>query len=485
MSHEGEAGRAGTVRRIGRGLGPALYVALRLAPAPEGLGPEAWAVTALGAFMAVWWITEAVPLPVTALLPIVLLPLSTPDGVKAAVAPYANPVLFLFLGGFLLADALQRWDLHRRIALRIVRHAGGRAEASLVGGFMAATAFLSLWVSNTATTVMMLPIAGSVIEWAKRDGRTAAKLAPCLFLGIAYSASIGGVGTLIGTPPNALLAGFVRENYGMSLGFARWMMVGLPLVMLLLPLAWFVLVRITFPLRRKDSVAGTAAVLEVSERLGPLSWAEKSVAVVFALTAAAWVTRPLLERVLPGLSDAGIALTAGIVLFLWPARSSRASFLLDASRLPALPWDILLLFGGGLSLASAIQRTGLAEFLGDALSGAGALPLLLLTAIVVTLMIFLTELTSNTASTATFLPVLGAMAVALGIAPLTLTVPMVVAASCAFMMPVATPPNAIVFASGQVRIGDMVRTGLVLNLLFAALLPPVTLTLARRVFGAG
>jgi sodium-dependent dicarboxylate transporter 2/3/5 len=478
----------GRAQRIGLVLGPALFAGLRLLPAPDGFGADAWAVCALGALMAAWWITEAVPLAVTALLPIALLPLTTGDGVSAAVSPYANPVLFLFLGGFLLAEALQRWGLHRRIALGIVRRAGGGSEATLVAGFMVATAFLSLWVSNTATVVMMLPIATSVIEWARRDGAGSASLAPCLLLGVAYAASIGGVGTLVGTPPNALLAAFVRDQYGTSIGFARWMMIGLPLVLVLLPVAWLLLVRVVLPVGRGGApggAGGAGAVAEAAERLGPITREERRVAAVFVLAAGAWVTRPLLERFLPGLSDAGIAVLVGIALFLVPTGSPRAAFLLDASSLPRLPWDVLLLFGGGLSLASAIQRTALAERFGGALAGAGALPLPVLVGIVVVTMIFLTELTSNTASTATFLPVLGALAMGIGRDPLLLIVPTVIAASCAFMMPVATPPNAIVFASGQVRIGQMVRAGLLLNLVFAVLLPPLTMLLVRFAFGGG
>jgi len=469
--------------RVGLALGPALALLLIVLPPPEGLDPAAWRTAAVGVLMATWWITEAIPIPATALVPLALFPLLGAAPLHDAAAPYANPVIFLFLGGFLLAQALQRWNLHRRMALRILRTLGSR-PASLVAGFMAATAFLSMWVSNTATAVMMLPIGVSVIQLTRSGSDDdSTPFATALMLGIAYAASIGGIGTLVGTPPNALLAGFVSESYGIQIGFAQWLVVGLPMVAVMLPLAWLVLVRWVFPVHGVTLSGGRELLDTEARSLGPLRRGEALTAVVFTLTALAWILRPQLQRIVPGLSDPGIAILAGVVLFVVPADFRRGVFLLDWRSAAKLPWDVLVLFGGGLSLADAINRTGLAAWMGEALSGLGTLPVLALVTVVVLLMIFLTELTSNTASTATFLPILASLALGIGENPLLLAVPAVIAASCAFMMPVATPPNAIVFASGYVGIPRMARAGVVLNLLFTVLIPLLAWFLVAWTFG--
>ncbi len=474
--------------RVGLALGPLAFLALLLVPAPAGLSPEAWRTAALAALMAVWWLTEAIPLPATALLPLILLPLLGVGGATEAAAPYANPIIFLFLGGFLIALGMQRWGLHRRIALTILRRAGTR-PASLVAGFMAATAFLSMWVSNTATAMMMLPIGVSVLGMVAGDKgsgtaiRARRHLETALLLGIAYAASIGGLGTLIGTPPNAFLAAFMLEAYEVEVGFARWLLFGLPVVVVVLPLTFWLLTRVAFPLGREAIPGGRGAIERELARLGPLRGPERAVAVVFAAVAVLWVVRPLLERWVPGLTDPGIAMAGGLALFLIPRDLRAGEFVMSWAWAERLPWGILLLFGGGLSLAAAIDRTGLNLWIGEAASGLAEWPLPLFLALVAAFIIFLTELTSNTATAAAFLPILGAVAVRAGWDPLVLAAPAALAASCAFMLPVATPPNAIVYGSGRLEMADMARAGLWLNLLMIVVVTLAGALLLPLVFG--
>ncbi|MFN2317984.1 MAG: SLC13 family permease [Gemmatimonadales bacterium] len=489
MPDDISAGPASPLRRlIGLGLGPILLALTIALPAPAGLSTEAWWTAGVTFLMVSWWVTETVPIPVTALLPLICFPLLGILGMEAAAAPYANPVVFLFLGGFLLARAVEKWGLHRRVALHVVGKAGTE-PARLVGGFMLASALLSMWISNTATTIMMLPIGVSIIglmEAAEQGTpRRSSSFGLALMLGIAYGASIGGVGTLIGTPPNALLAGFMLENYGFRVGFLDWMMIGLPVVAIFLPLAWWILTRWVFSVDR-IAIPGAEAIIagEVS-RLGPPSRGERMVAVVFVLTALAWIFRPVLERWLPGLTDTGIAIAAAILLFVLPVHPSRGEYLLDWKTAEGLPWGVLLLSGGGLSLAAAVASTGLAAWTGEGLAQLGDLPIIVLMLAVTTVLVFLTEIMSNTAALAAFLPVIAALSLGLGAHPMLLAAPAAIGASCAFMMPMATPPNAIVFGSGRVTIPQMARAGLVLNLIVIALIPVLTWVLLILVFGFG
>jgi solute carrier family 13 (sodium-dependent dicarboxylate transporter), member 2/3/5 len=452
-------------------LGPLLGVAMLLAPAPEAVSPEAWRTAAIGAWMAVWWVTEAVPLPATALLPVVLFPPLGILSLRAATSPYANPLIFLFLGGFVLALAMERWGLHRRVALLTVRAVGTRPDR-LVLGLMIAAAGVSMWVSNTATAVMMMPIGLSVILLVRPDAEYGAgrpvdfNFAVCVMLGIAYACSIGGLATLIGTPPNALLAGFMLETYGYSIGFAEWLAIGLPLVVVTLPATWLLLTRVAFPIRIREIPGGREAIDAEHASLGGMSRGEWSVAAVFALAATLWVSRPFLEGTIPGLSDAGIAVAAALLLFVLPAeRGGRR--VMDWQTAERLPWGVLLLFGGGLALAEAVTATGLAEWIAAALPVSAGTPAVALVLLVAVVVILLTELTSNTATAAAFLPLVAAIAIGIGENPLMLAVPAALAASCAFMMPVATPPNAIVYGSGYVTIAQMIRAGAWLNALFA------------------
>lgn len=473
--------------RIGLILGLVLFVGALAVPVPGGMSPLAWRTAALALLMATWWVTEALPIAATALLPILLIPPLGIGTVGAATAPYANPVIYLFLGGFLIAAALERCGLHRRMALTIVR-IGGVDPARLIGAFMVATAFISMWVSNSATVAMMLPLAVSIGAMIQpREGQGADDAGPrhfriALLLGLAYAASIGGLGTLIGTPPNALLAGFMSESFDLRIGFGSWMLLGVPLVLLALPITWFLLTRVLHPVPAEPIAGGRQFIDAALRDLGSPSRAEWIVGTITALTAAAWVTQPLLSRVIPGLSDAGIAIGGAILLFLATVNWDRDERALDWRAAERLPWGVLVLFGGGLSLAQAIQTTGLAEWIGQSLAWTGIWPPVVVILVVTAVIVFLTELTSNTATAAAFLPVVASLAVGIDLDPLLLTVPAALAASCAFMMPVATPPNAIVYGSGSLEIGQMVRAGFVLNLVMIVVITAFTLVVVPRLF---
>ncbi|MFZ2493662.1 MAG: SLC13 family permease [Thermoanaerobaculia bacterium] len=472
-------GTARAVSQIGFISGIALFAFLLTLPPPVGLPAAGWRAAAVAALMATWWITEAIPIPATALLPLVLFPLLGIAPIAKAAPPYANPVIFLFLGGFILAAALERSRLHRRIALNVV-HAVGTRPANLIAGFMIATAAISMWVSNTATVLMMLPIATSVLSVMKADGE---KVRIPLLLGIAYSASIGGLGTLIGTPPNALLAGFAAETLQRKIGFAEWMVVGVPLVVVSIPLAWLLLTRVLFPVVNTASPETEEILDRERAALGSMSRAEWVAASVCSATAIAWVLQPLLARIAPAVTDAGIAMTGGLLLFVIPVEPRAWRFAVAWEDVERLPWGVLILFGGGLSLASSIEATGLARWTGTALAGLENVSPLLLTTVITTVVIFLTELTSNTATAATFLPLVSSLATAFGLDPFLLAIPATLAASCAFMLPVGTPPNALVFASGHLTIRQMAKAGIWMNLLMIVLIEAATFLLAVPIFG--
>ncbi|CAN5642883.1 DASS family sodium-coupled anion symporter [soil metagenome] len=470
-------------RQIGLFLGPLLLIAVLLSPAPPGMEANAWRTAAVAVLMATWWVTEAIPIPATALTPLVAFPLLGIAPINAAAAPYANPVIFLFMGGFMIASALEGCGLHKRIALTIISWVGTR-PANLVAGFMAATAFLSMWVSNTATVVMMLPVALSILALAEMtpDKPASPHLPVALLLGIAYAANIGGIGTLIGTPPNALLAGFLSTTFGRQIGFAEWMMFGVPLVAVALPLCWLLLVKILYPVGTAH-LSGSDIIAREVRSMGRISPGEMIVGGITACVALAWVFQPVLGNALPGLSDAGIAIAGALLLFLVPVRLRPLKFALDWSRAERLPWAVLILFGGGLSLAGAIQDTGLAAWIGSSLQWLRPFSPILVALAVTTVIVFLTELTSNTATAAAFLPVAASLAIAMAVDPLLLAIPTAVGASCAFMMPVATPPNAIVYGSGRIAMPQMVKAGLWLNIILILLINLLTMTLARFVFG--
>lgn len=491
-----------TVRWIGLFTGPILAAAVFFITPESGeaeLQSAGRATLAMMVWMAVWWLTETVDISATSLLPIALFPLLGIASIKESTAPYASPVIYLFLGGFLIAASMQRWGLDKRIALSILRVVG-KSPTRMIGGFMLATAALSAFVSNTATTAMMLPIALSVIglfelrnpigqpndptdptdivaEANEDYARTSqsANFAVCLMLGIAYAASIGGIATIIGTPPNGILVEFLRENLGIDISFAQWLRIGIPITVVFLPIAWILLTRILFPVHKMNFSTASDFLDREYKKLGPTKPGEWTTLIVFLCAALLWIFRPNLAAIsfgpeenpyqpFAGLSDGNIAILASITLFVIPVDIKKRTMTMNWETARRIPWGILVLFGGGLSLAAAVKANGVAQFFGMQAQIIEGAPAIIVLFCVVTVVVFLTELTSNTATTAALLPILAAIAPGLDISPTMLCVAAAVSASCAFMMPVATPPNAIVFGSGRVSIPQMAKAGLWLNI---------------------
>ena len=521
-------------RRAGLVAGPAAFVGL-LAFSPFALPPAANAALAATLWIATWWVTEAVPIPATSLLPIVLFPATGVTGAAETTAPYADPVVFLLLGGFMLALGVERRNLHRRIALAVVSRVGLRSDRLLLG-FMVATAVLSMWISNSATAMLMVPIATAILvefesfsNGDETDGRSPADLETAspagpsdpasppnratqnrrddggsllagldtdardestaqfglaLMLGIAYGASIGGVATLVGSPPNAVFAGVAESRLGVEIGFLDWLVFAAPLSVVFLLVTWGVLARLLDPgvgtIREAEAVVSTQR-----EALGPMGTAERRVLAVFLTVAAGWLLRPfVLQPLVPGFTDAAVAVVGSVLLFVVPAGSEGA--LLEWRDTARVPWGVLLLLGAGFSLANAFQASGLDAIVADSLSLLAGVPLIVLLLAVATVVVFLTEVTSNTATATVFMPILLGLGLTLGVSPLVLMAAASLAASFAFMLPVATPPNAIVFGSGYVTVPQMSRVGLWLNLLGIVAVVAITyawLPVALRVAG--
>ena len=452
-------------RLIGLLLGPLFALVMLLMPPPDGLSAQGWRTAIIVVWMAIWWMSEAMPLAVTALLPLACFPILGIASMADTATGYAHPLIFLFLGGFILARAMHVWSLDRRIAHGVVGHIGTDPRL-IIGACMVVTAFLSMWVSNTASAMVMLPIGHSILSASVRTGgRTTNDFAPALMLGIAYAATIGGMATLIGTPPNALFAGYMSAAHGIEIGFARWMSVGVPMVLIMLPLTWLVLTRIAFRIPRNSITPSGGSWSDAAAPIGPITKGERRVAILILMTAMAWITRPLIDSLVPGIAitDAGIAVIAAILAFAIPVDLGRGRFLLSWSEATEIRWDVLILFGGGLALANAISTSDLDSWIGGgiaALEGIPVFPLLLLVGIFV---VFVGELASNTAMAAVLLPI--ALFATLG-----------------FMLPVATPPNAIVFGTGAVSMGHMIRAGLILNGIGIFVVTIVALTFSRFVF---
>ena len=453
-------------------------------PESDGLAPEAQRAAAIFVLMGVWWATEAVPIAITALIPLVFFPLLGVASIEATAAPYANKNIFLFLGGFFLSLAIQKCNLHKRIALTILKFTGTRGK-SIIAGFMVSSCLLSMWIMNTSTTIMLLPIGLAIIAVVKESMTELSELEKlnfqvALLLGIAYAANIGGIATLIGTAPNMALNGFMEEQYNVSISFLDWMKVGVPVSLTLLPLAWLSLTRLSFPVNFQTSEQTQATIINMRHSLGEIKTSEKRVLFIFLFTAFLWVTRGQINNIpgLEGLSDPGIAMLCGLALFLTPSGSTSENLLewKDAER--GVPWGVLLLFGGGLSLAAAAQSTGLAAWIGGLMPV--GLSIVLLVFMFTTLIIFLTELTSNLATTATFLPIVAIIATQFGFDPILLTASIAIAASCAFMLPVATPPNAIVFGSELIKVPQMMRAGIVLNVISIVIVSLASIYLVRK-----
>ena len=420
-----------------------------------GLSPQGQAVLATTCWIAIWWITEAVELEATALLPLLVFPLSGGLDIKSVAESYGNPFIFLFMGGFIIGLAIQKWDLHKRIALNVISFVGTNPKKVILG-FMISTAFLSMWISNTATSIMMLPIGYSVISQFDDSGTFGRNL----LLGIAYSASIGGMATLIGTPPNIVFAGVIKETFNVELSFLQWMLFALPFVILFIFVSWYYLANFC----GKLSLGDMKKEIKLQE-LPPISKQEKRVLIVFTTIAFMWITRSfLIEKLLAGIDDTQIAMLGAVSLFLIPAGEGKGK-LMNWETAKKLPWGILLIFGAGLAIAEGFSTTDLASWLGEQLLELKAVPLFIVLLLVIASVNFLTEITSNLATASMILPILAAMAVSINLSPFSLMVSAILASSCAFMLPVATPPNAVVFSSGKIRITEMVKTGFVLNLI--------------------
>ena len=475
-------------QKIGLWLGPTIGLILIMLPPPETMPLSAWHTAIAAILMAIWWCTEAVHVSVTAIVPLAIFPLLGIGDIKTVAAPYANPIIYLFMGGFVIALAVEKWALHKRIALTILTSVG-KSGPAIVGGFMLASAIISMWVMNTSTTLMLLPIGVSVVKIVSESAdelndTQKHNFQLAVLLGIAYSATIGGMATIVGTAPNAFFVGFMKENGFTEIGFGQFMLVGFPLTLVMLPLAWFAITHIVFPIKFSTSDATRNHLYKLRADLGLMSIAEKRVSVVFASAAFLWMTRPLLNMlsIFSGLSDAGIAMIAATILFLIPSANKNDPYLMKWETMSKLPWGLLILFGGGLSLASSVAQTGLADWIGESLVVLGGAGTIVLVIVITTLIAFLTELTSNTATTGTFLPVVAALAIGISVDPLIFALPATLAASCAFMLPVATPPNGIVYGSGYIRIPEMVKAGFVLNIIGIVVLSILALIVAPIVF---
>lgn len=447
-------------------LGPALFVLMEVLGPPSSMNMAAYQVLCVTAWIAVWWITEAIPIAVTALLPIVLFPLTGALSLSATTASFGHKYIFLYLGGFLLAISIEKWNLHKRIALNIINLIGSNIN-TIILGFMVATAFMSMWISNTATSVMMLPMGMAVVsQFNRKDNEKTSDglfFGKALMLAIAYSASIGGFASLIGSPPNLVLAGVLEETYGVKITFMQWMKVGLPISAVLMVICWIYLTRFAFKFEQKEFPGGRKEIKSMLTQLGKMSSEEKIVLAVFAITATLWMTRSLIENLVPVIDDTIIAMIAGISLFIIPAKNNTR--IIDWSECAQIPWGIILLFGGGMALAEGFSETGLAQWIALQMTQMQGLHLIVLILVLVASVNFLTEITSNLATTAMLLPVLAPMAFAFNLHPFMIMVAVTISASCAFMLPVATPPNAVVFGSGYLRIPDMIRAGIWMNLI--------------------
>lgn len=475
-------------RKIGLIVGLLFFVMPLIIPAPAGMGGMAWHTAGIALLLAAWWATEVLPIPITSLLPLLLFPAVGVLTMAESSAPYARPTIFLLLGGFIIATALARWNLHRRLALNILVRVGDNPTA-IIGGFMAATALMSMWISNTASTIMMIPIALSLAgEIVKDSSAKHQGFILCLVLGIAYAASIGGLGTPIGTPPNLFVVSFMRETYDIEISFFTWMLFGIPTVIIMVPVAWFVLTKWAYPFNLSDAPVAQSLLQKELAAMGPMTVPQKRVACVFLLVALSWVFRVPVQQnfhIILWLNDAMIAIGGAVLLFIIPSgcTTEKSTALLDWDTANKIPWGVLLLFGGGLSLAAGVKTSGLAIWLGTAMSAMGTMPLILMILCLVMLVVFLTELTSNTATVATLLPVLGALAATTGIDPMMLFAPVALSASCAFMLPVATAPNAVIYSTGKVTIPQMVNAGFRLNLVAIVVVTSLSYALVPLIFG--
>ena len=458
-----------TVQLVGLILGPLLFILMMFFLSPEGMGSEAQPVLAVTLWVATWWITEAIPIPVTSLLPILLLPVTGAMEADVVTSAYGNDIIYLFLGGFFIATAMEKWNLHKRLALAIIAFIGTGTQRILLG-FMVATAFLSMWVSNTAAVMMMIPMGLAITAQVAAalkgtpEEKELPKFEKALIFGIGYAGTIGGLGTLIGTPPNIILAAQVKELFGVEISFAGWMLIAVPIVIVLLFSTWFYLGRFAFKMNLKGLPGGKEVIQQERHGLGKTTFEEKAVSAVFIFAAFMWITREFLWMgILPGLKDGMIAVVAAVLLFAIPTSKKIGKRILSWEDSKEIPWGVLLLFGGGLAIAAGFRDTGLSEWIGSQLTALEGFHMIVIIAASSFLVLALTEFTSNTATATMILPVLAALAMTMNIHPYALMVPAAMAANCAFMLPVGTPPNAIIYGTGKLKLSDMVRVGFMIN----------------------
>ncbi|MDP2284938.1 MAG: SLC13 family permease [Pseudohongiella sp.] len=463
---------------IGLLLGPSLFLLTTLFFSPEGLSDQGKIVLGITLWIATWWITEAIPIPATSLLPILLLPVTGVLDNASVTSAYGDDIIYLFLGGFFIATAMEKWNLHKRIALAIIAFVGTSTQRILLG-FMLATGFLSMWVSNTAAVMMMVPMALAITNQVAKTlkGRDDEAHVPsfekALLFGVGYGGTIGGLGTLIGTPPNIILAAQVQQLFGTEISFAGWMLIGAPLVLVLLIVTWLYLGHVAFPAKIHNLPGGREMIQRERDALGKMGYEEKIVAAVFVGAAFMWISRvQVWEKIflIPELRDGMIAIAAAVLLFVFPSKTPGQTRVLDWKDSKEIPWGILLLFGGGLAIAAAFRASGLSTWMGNQLTVFDSFHLIVMIAGATLLILFLTEITSNTATATMILPVVAALALALEIHPYALMIPCAMAANCAFMLPVGTPPNAIIFATDKLKITEMMKVGFLLNMIAAALI---------------
>ncbi len=464
----------GTIKKTGFILGLVVFAILATVPAPEGMEPAAMKVAAVTALMAIFWITEALPIPATALMPIILYPVLGVMKTGAVTTNYANSTIFLFMGGFFIAVAMERWNLHKRIALHTIR-AVGASPSLMILGFMLSTAFISMWVSNTATAMMMVPIGIAVVTQVTghtsqqmrsgEGGKFELNFGKSLMLGIAYAASIGGIATIIGTPPNTIMVGMMDTLYGVKIDFAQWVMFGLPFSIIMLATTWVILTKFTFPTGGLKLAEGREVIEREIKEMGKITYQEKVVLAVFVLAGALWVGGSFIPKAYKFFDDTTVAMFAAMLLFMAPSNLKKGEFVLDWKTAVKIPWDIVLLFGGGFAIAGGFSKTGLAKWISQQLTSLEGVSILIFVLIATLLVVYLTEITSNTATATLLVPIMGSAAIAMGVHPFATIISSCVAASCAFMLPVATPPNAVAFGSGTLKISDMVRAGMWLNII--------------------
>jgi sodium-dependent dicarboxylate transporter 2/3/5 len=477
-----------TIRHYGLVCGLLFFAIMMNLPAPEGLSPEGWHVLAVALWMVSWWLTEAVPIPVTALVPLVAFPLLGLGTLKDVSFDYANEAIFLTLGGFIIGAALQRWNLHLRFALKLVRRVGTEPH-HVVGGFMIACAFISMWISNAAAALIMLPIAYSVASLIldEHEGSDTDKknFGSALMLGLAFSASIGGMMTLVGTTTNVVFKGYMDDVFGLQIDFLDWMKIGVPVGLLMLALAWFLLCYMIFPCDSRNHKGIRDIIDRKLAEIGKFSHGEELVMFIFLLIVSLWIFQEPLHDVLPllDLNDASIAILGAILFFVVPVDWKKGEMLLEWKDTKDLPWGILLLLGGGLAMAGMLNDHGVADWIGNGLSGMGHVPPLVLVFITIALVIFVTEFMSNMSTLTAFLPVITSVAIGCGENPLLLAIPATLAASCAFMLPISTPPNAIVFSTHLVTVPQMARAGMWLNIAAVFILVFAAYVLLPLVFG--